>query len=298
MQCTKPIRIFGKKGTCKGENFYLRYPEGLLVPCGKCMSCKKKKSYEWSMRCLHELVSHEFNVFVTLTYDDDHVPDNHSLVKRDLQLFFKRLRKRLGEKRIRYFACGEYGDKYYRPHYHAIIFGLGLCDDDKQLIIDSWDKGFCHFGLAEPASIRYVSQYIAKKFDGDLAEEVYEQTGRECVFKLSSLGIGRDFADNNRDQILQQLMVTVNGCKMSLPRYYVNRLRVPLDEAMSKALEVDMDLVESITGIADLSRDDAYKCLTVLDIVELEDKLNDIADNRARHVEAKVKLQIQKSHKM
>ena len=119
MQCTKPITLF-KVGT-------KTYPLGLEVPCGKCLHCRKKQRSEWAMRLYHELGYHQDSVFLTLTYNDKSLPKNDSLVKRDLQLFFKRLRKALpSDKKIKYFACGEYGDDKECPHYHAIVFGLGL----------------------------------------------------------------------------------------------------------------------------------------------------------------------------
>jgi len=129
MQCTNPVRLFrvrtkfGYKQINPSE-----YPDGLLVPCGKCMHCRVAKRREWSLRMLHELDEHEDSIFITLTYDEDNVPENMSLRKADLQKFFKRLRKALGDRTIKYFACGEYGDKTERLHYHSIIFGLSLKD--------------------------------------------------------------------------------------------------------------------------------------------------------------------------
>ena len=85
---------------------------------------------EWSMRVIHELAGYKDAVFLTLTYSDDHLPDNGSLVVADLQKFFKRLRKQYAKRntciKLRYYACGEYGDRHGRPHYHAIVCGLSL----------------------------------------------------------------------------------------------------------------------------------------------------------------------------
>lgn len=113
--------------------------ECFSVPCGQCIGCRLDRSRDWANRCMLELQYHRSAYFVTLTYNDEHVPRSYysdpetgeafeslTLVPRDLQLFFKRLRKKVGK--IRYFACGEYGDQTMRPHYHAIIFGLELYD--------------------------------------------------------------------------------------------------------------------------------------------------------------------------
>lgn len=252
MHCTAPVRLF--KNLNPSE-----YPEGLLVPCGKCLACRIRKRSEWSIRMLHELEMWEHDaVFLTLTYDDDHLPDNCSLVKADLQKFFKRLRKRLSsdERKIRYFACGEYGDQSARPHYHAIVFGLTLKDSDKQCVIDSWQ--FCDwsvrsirdnsFGLAEPDSINYVAQYIDKKFSGDLAVTEYSEKNREPVFRILSLGIGRDYVDKYFDKLSVSKKVTHNGKPMALPRYYATKLGITGGDLQSFAIESDRDIVEHYTG--------------------------------------------------
>ena len=97
------------------------------VPCGKCLACSSNYRRDWVARMLLESQAHSDSVFITLTYSDENLPDRGSLVKRDLQLFLKRLRRRLdrlNRDKIRYFACGEYGDNTNRPHYHAIIWNL------------------------------------------------------------------------------------------------------------------------------------------------------------------------------
>ncbi|UPW41064.1 replication initiator protein [Sigmofec virus UA08Rod_5645] len=112
-----------------------------IVPCGKCVGCRMEYSRQWANRCMLELEYHDSAYFVTLTYDDYHVPQSYyadpdtgeaqvslTLCKRDLQLFMKRLRARFSDDNIRFFACGEYGPSTWRPHYHLIIFGLHLND--------------------------------------------------------------------------------------------------------------------------------------------------------------------------
>ena len=121
MNCLNPITLFSVDRA--------KYPDGLDVPCGKCMACRMTRRKEWSLRMLHELKYHNDASFVTLTYDDNHVPDCQSLVKADLQKFFKRLRKLIAPRKIRYFACGEYGRRTGRPHYHAILYNSGLSQE-------------------------------------------------------------------------------------------------------------------------------------------------------------------------
>ena len=95
------------------------------VPCGQCLSCRIDYSRDWAARCVHESQLHAVNSYITLTYDDFHLPDNYGLEKDALQKFMKRYRKMFG-KGIRFFGCGEYGEETSRPHYHLIIFGYDL----------------------------------------------------------------------------------------------------------------------------------------------------------------------------
>lgn len=167
----------------------------LLLPCGKCFSCRISLARMWSMRCAYELKSHPANTMVTLTYNDDNLPEGGNLCKYDYQCFFKRLRKHFDDEckrmraltgdnslsplRIRYYGCGEYGDKYGRPHYHFIIFGW--CPPDKVLFYVKdgipvyksamlqriWDKGFVTVSDVCEKSLKYVCRYVLKKVDWD-----------------------------------------------------------------------------------------------------------------------------------
>lgn len=269
MNCINPIRLLPRRDKKTGLFKNLNpseYPDGLLVPCGKCLQCRIKKRKEWSMRCLHEMDAHDDSVFITLTYNDKYLPDNSSLRKADLQKFFKRLRKRLGERKVRYFACGEYGDQTQRPHYHAIIFGLSLSKDDKQMVVDSWP--FCDwsnrsiysnsFGMAEPDSISYVAQYIDKKYSGDLAEEEYVKKNREPVFKLSSLGIGRNYCDSNASNLRHFASVRYRGKDLNLPRYYLDRLGIPSELVRTRAGDAEREEVKKLTGYDNMTYDDCY----------------------------------------
>lgn len=116
-------------------------PDVVKLPCGHCTGCRLDQSRRWADRCLLELQYHDSAYFVTLTYNDAHVPRTYysdpatgeafealTLHKRDFQLFMKRLRKRFDPQKIRFFAAGEYGENTSRPHYHAILFGLKLDD--------------------------------------------------------------------------------------------------------------------------------------------------------------------------
>lgn len=257
MQCTNPISLVITK------NKLLDTKQDLVVPCGKCLACRISKRREWKIRMLHELSYHDDASFITLTYSDQHLPTNNSLVKRDLQLFFKRLRKSYPNK-IKYFACGEYGEQTHRPHYHAILFGLGL--KDKQFVMDAWPYADWSvptiqqksFGIAEPDSIGYVAGYIDKKYSGELEENEYQSTGREPVFKLSSNGLGLFFILDNSSDLARDLCLRLNGKEYSLPRYYLKKLGIDNTVNADRAIEKDCEITELYTGLY-MTSDDLYK---------------------------------------
>ena len=134
-KCTRPVDVGGRR-----------------LPCGRCGSCKANRAYEWSLRLMHELDLHKDSLFVTLTYSEENCPD--SLVKDHVQRWLKLVRLGLGERRIKYYAAGEYGERFGRPHYHAIVFGVGV--DDIGLLRESWHHGFSRFGSVTFASVKYV----------------------------------------------------------------------------------------------------------------------------------------------
>lgn len=134
------------------------------VPCGKCIPCLMNKRGEWSFRLEQEHRVSKSAHFVTLTYDPKHIRTNSSLDKRDLQLYLKRLRKKDGTTRVRYYAVGEYGTHGGRPHYHILLF-----NSVEQHIRQAWRDckgqaiGIVHVGLVAPASVAYVTKYIIQK---------------------------------------------------------------------------------------------------------------------------------------
>lgn len=135
--------------------------DGIPFPCGQCLPCRINRRRVWTHRLILELYNHDAACFVTLTYDDEHLPSSGLLYKPDLQLFLKRLRRSVEPTRIRFYACGEYGSVNMRPHYHLILFGIS---SDFSSIIDScWRRGMIHVGECTPDSIQYVAGYVTKK---------------------------------------------------------------------------------------------------------------------------------------
>lgn len=213
----------------------------LPVPCGKCSGCKLERSRQWALRCLHEAQLHQDNCFITLTYDDQHLPPGGTLKKTEPQKFMKRLR-RWCRKKISVFYCGEYGDETRRPHYHALLFGLSFSDQvpfkrssDGSMLYTSatlsrlWPYGHSSVGALTFESAAYVARYAMKKlsFFGDEAyEHIDLETGEviplEPEFIRMSLkpAIAKEwFAQFHGDAYPSDFLVS-RGRKMKPPKYY------------------------------------------------------------------------------
>lgn len=191
------------------------------------------RSREWATRIVHEMFYYSSNLFITLTYDDDHIPEFGSLVKKDLQKYFKRLRFSLDGKTIKYYACGEYGGETDRPHYHAILFGvepgdLGLKKNiwKNKWSTKFWKFGYLHYGTVTYQSARYVANYFKKGLSYNPG------IGREKPFAVMSKGIGERWLSENRSQVMNNLGITINGNNVGIPRYYKNKMKEEAKELL------------------------------------------------------------------
>lgn len=216
MMCNHRVQVWDKSIT-SGRAW-------TLVPCGRCIACRLNKGRAWSVRIMNEVKHAPASCFVTLTYDDDHLPASKSLSVEDCQKFMKRLRKNTGKK-IRFFLGGEYGEENKRPHYHVILFGVG--EADQKIIDRSWGLGFVHVGTVSYDSACYVAGYTLKKLSGPAASE-YSRRGIRPEFGLMSRrpGIGEAYVSNpaNCDFVRNNGYVMVKGKKAPIPRYYADRI--------------------------------------------------------------------------
>jgi hypothetical protein len=228
----------------------------IKLRCGQCIGCRVQRSVDWAVRCMHEAQLHEFNSFVTLTYKEDDCPV--SLNYRDFQLFMKKARRRFGP--FRFYMCGEYGDQFKRPHFHACFFGFRPTDlklwrrssSGFQLyrspsLEETWDHGFVEVGDVTFQSAAYIARYVCKKVTGAGAEAHYEavdgDTGeifqREPEFTRMSLkpGIAMDWLRLfHRD--VEQGYVVQNGQKRKVPRFYEKYLseRKEMEEVLCRRI--------------------------------------------------------------
>ncbi|QXP08656.1 MAG: replication initiator protein [Arizlama microvirus] len=237
----RPIVFNAKKG-------FVDLP--ITIPCGQCIGCRLEKARQWAVRCVHEASMHQENSFITLTYNNENLPKNGSVSKRDFQLFMKRLRKANMDKEIRFYACGEYGTKLSRPHYHSCLFGFDF--KDKEVLFGgkykkwdntfnttpdftlyrspsleiAWPYGFSTIGELNFMSAGYVARYVTKKLTGKPAEEkIKEHYGeKEKEFALMSrrYGIGHGWLEKYQSDVYPKDFFTLKGAKMRPPRYYDN----------------------------------------------------------------------------
>jgi len=207
------------------------------VPCGQCIGCRLERSRQWAARCMHEASLQDDNCFITLTYDDEHLPSDGSLVKHHFQDFMKRLRRRFEPRRFRFFHCGEYGEQLHRPHYHALLFGL--CFEDGELFSErdgarlfvspllnaTWGKGFATFGEVTFESCAYVARYCVKKVNGEKAFFHYISPDgvmlepEYCTMSRRP-GIGREWYDEFSGDVFPSDEVIMRGKVLKPPRYY------------------------------------------------------------------------------
>lgn len=217
----------------------------VVYPCRKCVICKKRDINEWYIRILSELPNWKYSNFLTLTYDDDNLPKDFSLKKEDLQKFLKRFRHQISNRPLKYFACGEYGDKTARAHYHLILFHNEK--DFIQKIKDSWNLGMVDIGTVTPKSIRYVLKYVLKN------QNVLINFHRVLKpFRLMSKGLGKSYLLNNLESLKKRGYVIVSGYKYKVPNYY-RRLDETLDDILTTN-EEKFSEAKKIPSLKDVDR--------------------------------------------
>jgi hypothetical protein len=256
MACYHPLLAYRSEGKIT-FNKPFPYAKGFNLPCGQCVGCRLEYSRQWAVRLVHENQMHEKSCFITLTFNEEELGkrDNpNSVDVRDFQLFMKRLRKK--HKKIRFFHCGEYGEKNQRPHYHALIFGYEFPDRylwqtrHKQKYYRSeeleklWPYGHVVIGEVTFTSCAYVARYIMKKQKGKNAETHYHNptTGEvinpEYCTMSRKPGIGYEWFEKYKTDVYPNDFCIINGKKIRPPRYYDNLLsEEELEEIKNKRKE-------------------------------------------------------------
>jgi hypothetical protein len=269
MPCYHPLTAFTSKGTkSNGKKAIFFNPSGnidipITLPCGKCIGCKLEHSRQWAMRITHEASLYENNCFITLTYDDEHVPPDYGLRKDHFQKFMKRYRKSIEPLKIRFYHCGEYGEENLRPHYHACIFNHNFDDrihhtttNDVPLYTSErlnklWGKGFTTIGDVTFDSAAYCARYVTKKIticdesDPNLFEHynrVDSETGEYTIVspEYSTMsrrpGIARQWFKKYHADMYPWDEVIIKNNPVKPPKYY-DKLFEELDPVAYKTLK-------------------------------------------------------------
>lgn len=239
-------------------------PDYMELPCGRCIGCKLENSRGWAVRMMHEAQLYDANQFVTLDYDPEHLPVSRSLEYRDFQLFMKRLRKEVrgvsrgpsGKFPIRFFCAGEYGEKFRRPHWHAILFNM-VFGDQVQFVNGTyrssqaeslWGRGSVVIDAVTPRSCAYVAGYTLSKRYGSRSAESYEDVVNVVTGEVSSRrpefctmsrrpGIGSWWYDRFSSDVFPADRVVVEGEERKAPRYYWRKFQQTADPLLVAQLE-------------------------------------------------------------
>lgn len=252
----------------------------IQVPCGKCLGCKFDYSRMWATRSVHEAYMHDYYrdcSFITLTFNDKMLASSnlgYSLDKTGFRSWIKRFRKAVYEKygkTIRYMACGEYGTRHSRPHYHMIIYGFNFPDKyvwkynkirGKDVIYyrspfleEIWTPaysdesyGFSVIGLVNFETSAYVARYVTKKLYGPVAEKIYKDKEPEFLLTSRNPGLGLSYLEEFYKDIFNHGYVTLpNGFKAPIPRYYSNKLEEICPELYVKwSIEKQDKMIENM----------------------------------------------------
>lgn len=195
------------------------------VPCGKCVACLARRRNEWTFRLWHEANHSSSSLFVTLTYDDEHLPMDGNLQVSDYQKFLKRFRKNENIK-FKYFLCGEYGSETYRPHYHMIIFNLpnrkNFVWHWERRIHDAWRNGNVMCDVITAARLNYVTKYMLKSEEFRTMKE----NGWQPPFIKVSHGLGEGLVKRlNYKQLYEgNFYLREMGEGATMPRYVFNKI--------------------------------------------------------------------------
>jgi len=214
----------------------------LEVPCGKCNGCFADRAKDWAVRIYNESTLHDRNAFLTLTYDDSHLPPGGKLHKPDLQAFVRSLRDRGNS--LRYFACGEYGGNTHRPHYHAVVFGMDFLSPNSEPcgeglfvtpeVTNIWAKGAVVCAPVTPASCAYVAGYCSKKI------------GDPDTFNIMSRrpGIGKEWITRYADDVRRAGSVILDdGGQSRVPKRYLDWM----PEELESVKQANKKFIDSLT---------------------------------------------------
>lgn len=239
MPCTRPLSAYWAPGGQVAFNSVEGYSDRpFSIGCGQCPACRGRRAQDWVIRICHEAQMHECNAFVTLTYDQEHLPSDGGLHVEHFQVFIKALRK-WWKRPLRYFHCGEYGEREGRPHYHAILFGIDFAWDrvllerpgDAAPLFRSptlsrfWTRGHSSLGAVTPESAAYVARYAVKASSTPVVDGATGEVLRPEYATMSRRpGLGDSWFEKFGRDVFPSDEVVLDGQKYRPPRYYDEKL--------------------------------------------------------------------------
>ncbi len=223
------------------------------LPCGSCEGCRSVRIKNWAIRGYHESLTNTRltsygpvinGCFVTLTYDEDNVPSDYSLRLADWKSFCKKLRRDVGK--FRFLACGEYGPKGQRPHFHACIYGIDFHEDREicatstakkdsvewtsNTLSRTWKRGFCTLGPLSFATASYTAGYVMKKLSGAQhlqTNAIYGADSRPILLRKQEFnvmsknpGLGAKWFEKYWSDVYPEDCVHIEGKTYRPPSYY------------------------------------------------------------------------------
>lgn len=264
-------------------------PDRGNVPCGKCYACLYNKTSDWTLRLQIEYEKNQIpntsTLFVTLTYEDGSLPTVTRsgitfgvLNKRHIQLWLKRLRKRLEPYRVRYFLCGEYGPRTLRPHYHAIIFGYPFdLERAKEDIVKTWSKGFVVVKKVKSTHFAYCAKYCSSYTL--LPQHLRSKSFRPFLLCSRRPAIGSAYLTDNMVEFHRQTLINsvrFDGIRRRMPKYYRDKI-------------FDDDMKEELRDRAAEFRAKVYKESNAGTLEFTKDYLEKIADFERRFTQSLLK---------
>lgn len=258
MPCYRPVKAFYGNRLPSGKRaivFTSAQAQSCLslqLTCGTCVGCRLERARQWAIRCMDEASLYPENSFITLTFRPEVLEKRGAgLDVRDFQLFMKRLRKALPDQLIRYFHCGEYGSRYYRPHYHALLFNVGFKDRVYQkhtkagspiyrsaLLESLWTDGFSSTTDVTFGSAAYVARYHLKKVGTVVSDNhfVNPRTGEMLPPEYTSMsrgsgekrgkdprgygGLGKGWFDKFKSDVYPRDTRVIKGVDTKPPKFY------------------------------------------------------------------------------
>lgn len=218
------------------------------IPCGTCILCRNEQARQQAIRIYHESQMHQEGAFLTMTYDEEHLPEFSSLSTEDkanewqrpqdrhhLSKFWKRMRKAFGK--MRYYSVGEYGDQTQRPHYHACIFGHAFVQGrtivrrtpsllwENPRVTEAWGQGQVRIGALNFRTARYTASYVTKKLRSKQQYVRLEEDTGELIPLVQpkaymSRNLGRSWWDQYRHQVSAHDYVIIDGKRQKPPKAY------------------------------------------------------------------------------